>query len=78
MRYKLHLNREDLETLREILDAHDWMCDCDDWPDCSDFARFRKLKRRLGTLEERAEKAQGYGRMGYRAARRGLLAEILG
>lgn len=54
---KLHLSSgygEDLEILKRVFESHDWLCDCENFPECEDFQRFLKLKKRIETLEKRS------------------------
>jgi len=65
-RYKLHLTYEDLESMKETYDSHDWLCDCKDFPNCEDYKRFKKLKMRVSKLEERSEKSKMAGHEAHR------------
>ena len=50
---KLHLTLEQLDILKSVMDSYDWLCDCDNFPNCDDFKMFQKLKKRINNLEER-------------------------
>ena len=50
---KLHLTLEQLEVLQSVMDSYDWLCDCDNFPNCDDFKMFQKLKKRIDNLQER-------------------------
>ncbi len=65
-RYKLHLTYEQLVSLIEILDCHDWLCDCDNFPDCDDYKMFKKLKSRLKKLTDRSDNSKFAGHKSFR------------
>ena len=59
---KLHLTLEQLDILKSVMDSYDWLCDCDNFPNCNDFKLFQKLKKRIDNLEERHTSSYYSGR----------------
>jgi len=51
---KLNLNNEEQTALQQILENHDHLCDCPDWPRCKDFLIFQRLTKRLRELPDRS------------------------
>lgn len=73
---KLHLSDEDLALLEIILDSYDWLCNCEDWPNCEDFKRYKRLCERVSTLSIRAWQAKKTGWKGYAKMRENLRREL--
>lgn len=76
-RYRLHLSDEDLDMLQKILETHDWMCNCKDFPECEDFRRLQKMKTRVETLRARSWAGRHGGRASQRKNRRAISADTI-
>jgi hypothetical protein len=60
---KLTLTSVEQIVLLEILDSHDFLCECSNFPDCEDFKIFQNLKRRVKELPERSNRHSRLGRL---------------
>ena len=65
-RYRLHLTLEQLDFLIEILETHDWLCDCNTFPKCDDYKMFKKFKSRLKNLIDRSYSSRYAGHGSFR------------
>ena len=74
-RYKLHLTSEQLDVLNMVFDTHDWLCDCDDFPNCGDFKIFKKLKSRAMKLVDRAIDSRVAGHIAHRKMKNKYIQE---
>lgn len=51
---QLYLNPQEYEVLKTVFYTCDWLCDCEEFPNCKDFKTFQKLAEKINNLENRA------------------------
>lgn len=61
--------------LQDVMDNYDWLCDCDNFPNCDDFKLFQKLKKRIDNLEERHTSSYYSGRTAHRKLKSKYMVE---
>jgi hypothetical protein len=50
---QLYLNVEEYEILKTVFYTHDWLCDCQEFPECRDFKAYQKLGEKIKNLQDK-------------------------
>ena len=74
-RYKLHLTNEQLDLMKRVFENHNWLCDCNEFPNCKDFKMFKKIKYRLNKLDERCIDSRFSGHKAHQELKRKYMVE---